>query len=243
MAPIGRAACRSTRCPIFSPLKMQVASIPWAGGAVKYLSEGDAAEVSPDSKQVAFIRNGQAWVAPVDGSAAASNLFTTRGTVSGLQWSPDETIVVCYGADGSCDRRHLYRRQLVAEVDGGGVCLGWVGAVVGTVWCCLRTARRRRRRAGFPAGPGRCRGVSMSPIRRRVRQSYMESPVTLRGSYPTTDGGPNLHWAAGNTIVFLFLSGRMAAFYSVIRGEGGSALPETDLLTPGAFMCEHIKLI
>ena len=71
------------------PFKMQVASIPWAGGTVKYLSEGDEPVISTDSKQIAFIRNGQVWTAPVDGSTAAGNPFTTRGTVSGLQWSPD----------------------------------------------------------------------------------------------------------------------------------------------------------
>jgi Tol biopolymer transport system component len=37
------------------PFKMQVASIPWAGGAVKYLSEGDGPAISPDSKQVIFL--------------------------------------------------------------------------------------------------------------------------------------------------------------------------------------------
>ena len=30
-----------------------------------------------------------------------------------------------------------------------------------------------------------------------------QSPATLRGSYPTTDGGANLAWAAGDRLIFL----------------------------------------
>jgi dipeptidyl aminopeptidase/acylaminoacyl peptidase len=65
-----------------------------------------------------------------------------------------------------------------------------------------------------------------------------KSPVTLRGSYPTTDGGPNLHWAAGNTIVFLSYQDGWPHLYSVDAGGAGKPV----LLTPGNFMCEHIKL-
>ncbi|MFX4589202.1 hypothetical protein ABTB15_19675, partial [Acinetobacter baumannii] len=54
---------------------------------VKYLSEGDAPEISPDNKTVAFIKGGQVWITPIDGSAAAKNLFTTRGNVNSLQWN------------------------------------------------------------------------------------------------------------------------------------------------------------
>ncbi|WP_431214047.1 TolB family protein [Puia sp. P3] len=71
------------------PFKVQVAVAPFSGGPVKYLSEGDDPVISPDSKEVAFIKNDQVWSAPLDGSSAAKSMFTTRGRVGSLQWSPD----------------------------------------------------------------------------------------------------------------------------------------------------------
>src|SRR5579859_7014428 len=64
-----------------------------------------------------------------------------------------------------------------------------------------------------------------------------KSPVTLRGSYPSTDGGSNLHWAAGNNIVFSAYQDGWPHLYSIDAG-GGKPI----LLTPGSFMCEHIRL-
>src|SRR6202012_792923 len=45
-----------------------------------------------------------------------------------------------------------------------------------------------------------------------------KAPSTLRGSYPTTDGGANLHWAAGNTIVFLSYHDGWPHLYSIEAG-------------------------
>src|SRR5579871_1384612 len=42
------------------PFKVQIATVPFAGGEVKYLSEGDQPAVSSDGKTVAFIKGGQA---------------------------------------------------------------------------------------------------------------------------------------------------------------------------------------
>lgn len=64
-----------------------------------------------------------------------------------------------------------------------------------------------------------------------------KSPATLRGSYPTTEGRTNLHWAAGNRIVFLADLDGWPHLYS-IAATGGEPL----LLTPGKGMAEYIKL-
>ena len=71
------------------PSKVSILSVPFAGGATKILSEGDGPAISGDSKKVAFIKSGQAYWVPVNGSAAAQSLFTTRGHVSGLEWTTD----------------------------------------------------------------------------------------------------------------------------------------------------------
>ena len=71
-----------------NPFKVQIACVPFAGGEVKYLSEGDEPVISANNT-IAFIKGGQVWTVQPDSSAAARNLFTTRGTVDDLQWSAD----------------------------------------------------------------------------------------------------------------------------------------------------------
>jgi dipeptidyl aminopeptidase/acylaminoacyl peptidase len=73
-----------------------------------------------------------------------------------------------------------------------------------------------------------------------------KAPTTLRGSYPTTQGGPNLHWAAGERITFLSYHDGWPHLYSVSTSQQGgwaaSSRNDALSLTPGNFMAEYIKL-
>jgi dipeptidyl aminopeptidase/acylaminoacyl peptidase len=69
------------------------------------------------------------------------------------------------------------------------------------------------------------------------RPTPCSSSATARGSVPSTQGGTNLHWAAGGRIVFLSYQDGWPHLYS-IRESGGDPL----LLTPGEFMAEYISL-
>jgi len=68
--------------------KIEVWTIPFAGGVPKLLGEGDYPVVS--NKRVAFVKDGQIWVGPTSGIKQAE-MLTILGTCSGLQWSPDGT--------------------------------------------------------------------------------------------------------------------------------------------------------
>jgi dipeptidyl aminopeptidase/acylaminoacyl peptidase len=59
------------------------------GGTPRKLGLGDAPEVSPGGDRVAFLKDGQVWVAPLDGKAEATQFFVVRGTLSSQAWSPD----------------------------------------------------------------------------------------------------------------------------------------------------------
>ena len=48
--------------------KIQIWSVPLAGGAPRLLGDGDEPAAAPDNARVAFVRNKQIWAAPVDGS-------------------------------------------------------------------------------------------------------------------------------------------------------------------------------
>jgi len=229
------------------PFKMQVASIPWAGGTVKYLSEGDAPVISPDSRQVVFIKNGQVWTAPVDGGAAATNLFNTRGTVSGLQWSPDGGRLLFAVARTD--------HSIIGIYTAGSSSLKWMGAAFAWDFLPQWSGDGSRivfvRRAGVGGAPDSLTvnrpvpwSIYIADTVTGAARLLWKSSATLRGSYPSTDGGSNLHWAAGNTITFLSYQDGWPHLYSINAdgGQGGIGTAKPVLLTPGNFMCEHIKL-
>ncbi|HEX3675912.1 MAG TPA: alpha/beta fold hydrolase, partial [Sphingomicrobium sp.] len=60
---------------------------------------------------------------------------------------------------------------------------------------------------------------------------------TLLGSFPETAGEVNLHWAAGDRLVFLADLDNWPHLYS-ISATGGAPL----LLTPGNYMVEHVAI-
>ena len=61
--------------------KVQIFSVAFNGGDPKAIGDGDEPVVSPRGDVVAFVKGGQIWTAPIDGSAAAKQLFTVRGEV------------------------------------------------------------------------------------------------------------------------------------------------------------------
>jgi dipeptidyl aminopeptidase/acylaminoacyl peptidase len=66
-------------------------------------------------------------------------------------------------------------------------------------------------------------------------RAVWQSPDTLAGSYPDVEGEANLHWAAGDRLVFMAYLDEWPHLYSV-PATGGTPL----LLTPGPFMVEHV---
>ena len=57
--------------------------------APRLIGEGTDPAVAPDSSRVAFVRKGQIWSAPLDGSHGAEQLIHGRGENGELVWSPD----------------------------------------------------------------------------------------------------------------------------------------------------------
>src|SRR5215831_10026393 len=47
--------------------KIQIWSVPAAGGTPKLIADGDEPAIAPDSERVTFVRNRQIWIAPIDG--------------------------------------------------------------------------------------------------------------------------------------------------------------------------------
>lgn len=222
------------------PNKVKVMSIPFAGGEPKVLSEGDQPAVSPKSDAIAFIKNDQVWTVSIDGTTEARSLFTTRGSVGSLEWSPD----------GS-------RLAFVATRTDHSFVGVFTNAETPIQWLAPSFSRDQSprwspdgTRIAFIRTPGDGGSPDSLLVRRHwpwaiwtadlkstQAKQLWKAPETLAGSIPTTHGGTNLHWAAGERITFLSYHDGWPHLYS-ISSQGGSLL----LLTPGSFMAEYIKL-
>jgi len=188
------------------PPKVQIFSAPFEGGDPKPIGDGDEPVVSPRSDVVAFIKGGQIWTAPIDGSAPAKQLFSVRGEASDPRWSPD----------GS-------RLAFVADRTDHAFIGVFTNDSTAVTWLAPAFARDRSprwspdgRRIAFVRLPG-AGGAPDSLLPLRVNpweiwtadattgaaQRLWKSPETLVGSVPTTDGGTNLAWAASDRVVFL----------------------------------------
>jgi dipeptidyl aminopeptidase/acylaminoacyl peptidase len=227
------------------PSKVQIVSVPFAGGKTKYLAEGDDPAISPDGKSVAFIKGGQPWSAALSTDTAAvtpKNLFTTRGNVRSLQWSPDGHRLLF-----ATNRQD---HAIIGIYTVGVSILKWIAPSFS--WDAFPQWSNDGGRIVFIRRPGA--GGAPDSLLTDTPEPWSiytadttggkalllyESPLTLRGSFPSTEGGPNLHWAADNTIVFLSYLDGWPHLYSL---DAGTPNKKPLLLTPGHFMCEHIRL-
>ena len=60
--------------------RVQIWSVPFAGGEPKMLGEGDEPVISPKSDRVVFVKERGIWAAPIDGSSAAMPNSRLRST-------------------------------------------------------------------------------------------------------------------------------------------------------------------
>lgn len=220
--------------------RIQVWTVPFGGGAPKMIGEGDEPVLSPKSDSVVFVRSGQAWIAPVNGSAAARNLFTSHGTTGSLVFSPDGSMLAFVSRRTDHSLTGVYVMQEAA--------IRWIAPSFKTDNTPQWSPDGKQLVFVRAAGPG---GGADSILARRPQPwavwtadvasgratEIYKSPNTLEGAPPTTHGGYNLHWAAQNRIVFLSYQDGWPHLYS-IAATGGVPL----LLTPGSFMAEHITL-
>ncbi len=226
----------------FDPVapKVQVWSIPYAGGEIRNLGEADFPIISPKNDSVVFIKAGQVWISPLHVSNAAKNLFTTHGTTGALSFSPDGSQLAFVSNRGDHSMVGIYTMSSAS--------INWMGPSFKKdnfpQWS------PDGKQLAFIRMPGGG-GAPDSLLARRHQpwsiftaeaasgniKEIWKAPATLEGSVPTTDGSFNLHWGARNRIVFLSYIDGWPHLYSINSG-GGTAL----LLSPGNYMAEHISI-
>jgi len=228
--------------PTSSPVqpKIEIWSVPFAGGTPKRLAEGDEPVVSPTGKVVAFSKGSAIWTVPIDGSKEASRLFFAKGSSNSPVWSPDGSKLAFVSSRGDHSFITIYTDQSTplryiapSTMRDGSPRWSPDGKRVAFI-----------RAAGGGGAPKTLLELHPNPfsiwigdVSSGSARQIWQSPNTLRGSYPTTEGRANLHWGAGDRIVFLADLDGWPHLYSV-AASGGDPL----LLTPDAGMAEYIKM-
>jgi dipeptidyl aminopeptidase/acylaminoacyl peptidase len=228
--------------PASSPIqpKMQVWAVAAAGGAPVLLGEGDAPVVSPRGDRVAFERDGKVFVAPVDGSKPSELAFFARGESRSPVWSPDGRTLAFVSDRGD----HSFIALFTSKDEPLRYLAPSTSRDSDPVWS------PDGQRIAFVRQPGRG-GVPHSPLAQEAqpwalwvgdvatleaRQAWKSGDKAV-DSVPRTAGGVNLHWGAGDRLVFLSYQDGWPHLYSV-ASTGGAAT----LLTPGSFMVEYVSM-
>jgi len=221
------------------PPGVAIWSIPFKGGDPVMLGEGLDPVIGPGSDSVVFTDKGQIWIVPLDGSAKPSKLFTQRGSNRGPAWSPDGTRIVFTSSRGDHSFLGIY--------SGADHPIQWIDPDFNRdgspVWSPDGKQIVFIRQPGIGGAPVSALDLTPRPWKIMVYDTgtdackvIYDSPDTMNGGIPTTQGGINLHWAEGR-ITFLSYQDDWPHLYS-IDPEGGEPL----LLTPGDYMAEYISL-
>lgn len=222
------------------PPKTEVWSIPFAGGTAKVLSEGDYPVISPRGDSVAFIKGGQIWIAPVDGAVPARNLVTVKGSCNSIVWAPDGSGLAFVNNRSDHSYIGVYRHvstplQWIAPAFSKDISPRW--SPDGKQIAFIRTPGTGGATDSLLARRHQPWSIWTADVANGEGKLLWKAPATLPGSIPTTDGSTNLHWPVAGRIVFLSYHDGWPHIYS-IAASGGTPL----LLTPGAFMAEHIEV-
>ncbi len=205
------------------------------------IAEGDFPAISARGV-LAYVKDKQVWTAPLsgartDGQGAPTRLFFDRGRDRDLAWSPDGARLAFVSDRGD----HAFIGVYEAKDRPLTYLAPSTGRDGSPRWSPDGRSLAFVRRPGEGGAPQPMVEEHPAPWSIWVADGaagparrVWASGKAMADSYPEVAGEANLTWA-GDRLVFLSESDNWQHLYSV-PAAGGAAL----LLTPGAFMVEHV---
>jgi dipeptidyl aminopeptidase/acylaminoacyl peptidase len=219
--------------------KVLVCSVPFSGGKINELGEGDNPVIAPDNKQLAFIKNGQVMTSAIDGTSPTRQLFYAKGINSSLVWSPDGTKLAFVSLRSDHSFIGVFRSseapvQWIMPAFSKDSFPRW--SPDGKELVFIRTPGSGGATDSILSRKHQPWAIWKADIATETGTRIWKAPVTLRGSLPPIDGGTNLMWA-DSKIVFSSYEDGWPHLYSI--NPDGS---QKTLLTPGDYAVEHVQL-
>jgi dipeptidyl aminopeptidase/acylaminoacyl peptidase len=230
------------RNPSSAPVapKIQLYSVPFAGGDEVLLAEGDYPVINPNNKEVTFIKSNQVWTVPIDGSKPAKMLFYAKGRNGSIEWSPDGKKLLFASSRGDHSFIGIFENEETP--------IQWIAPSFSRdqspKWSPDGKSVVFVRRPGGGGAPDSLTAPHLNPwsiwtadVATGKANEIWKSPETLAGSVPSSQGRFNLNWAGKDRIIFLSYQDGWPHLYS-ISSRGGEAI----LLTPDVRNIEQVKL-
>jgi dipeptidyl aminopeptidase/acylaminoacyl peptidase len=242
----GKNAAGQVPNPTSNPAGAEQAvwSIAWNGGEPKRIDAGDSPKISAKGV-VAYLRDGQIWLAPVDG-ADKSKQVMVRGQNHSHEWSPDGSQLVFVSTRND--------HSFVGVFDANMKTVHFLAPSVDTdsdpVWSLdgkriafvRRPAQPRDTPVGYFLQPDKAHpwAIWVAETSSGNAREIWHSSSSPEGSYPfmaNDTGGGVMRWAAGNRLLIASEQDGWQHLYS-LSSEGGAP----QLLTPGNCEVEQWSL-
>ncbi len=210
--------------------ELAVWAVPTSGGIPRKLAVGTAPTVSPAGDRVAFLRDGQVWVAPLSGTSPAAQFFQARGTLGSLAWSPDGTRLAFASSRGGHSFAGVYDprsgsvRYLAPTVDRDSQ-PRW--SPDGKRIAFLRVATTGGAPFGlFEADRDLRWSIWVADAQAGEARQVWQAPAKEGGTMALAMGGDILRWAADDRLVFAAELDGWTRLYS-LAVSGGEPAPLT----------------
>jgi dipeptidyl aminopeptidase/acylaminoacyl peptidase len=222
-----------------TPPKVEIFTIPFSGGKINSISEGDNPVFSPKGNQLLFAKGGQIYLSPADGASPAKNIISVKGSNTSYKWSPDGEKIAFVSNRTDHSFIGIYQDQKtpikwlspsfsrdnspVWSPDGDAIAFVRMQGVGGETDSILKAKHQPW-------------AIWTVDLKTEKSKQIWKAPETVRGSFPSIEGGANLMWAK-DRIVFTSYEDGWPHLYAM-KADGSQKI----LLTPGNFTVENIKL-